>query len=132
VFGCALVYYAFDLLSLEGTDLRDRPLLERRKLLAKLLKNALENIRFSEELQGTREERLELAHKFGLEGRIAKRPDSHYEPGRPFINLPEKRRGRFGQGITAAIMKHCHWVEPLLVAQVKFIEWTLDDQLRSS
>ena len=27
-------------------------------------------------------------------------------------------------------MKRCHWVEPVLVAQVKFTEWTLDDQLR--
>jgi hypothetical protein len=34
-----LVYYAFDLLSLEGTDVRDQPLLGRRKLLARLLKN---------------------------------------------------------------------------------------------
>jgi bifunctional non-homologous end joining protein LigD len=48
----------------------------------------------------------------------------------PFVNLPEKRRGRFGQGITPGMMKRCHWVEPLLVAQVKFTEWTLDDQLR--
>ena len=35
-----------------------------------------------------------------------------------------------GQGITPAIMKRCHWVEPVLVAQVKFTEWTSDDQLR--
>jgi bifunctional non-homologous end joining protein LigD len=35
-----LVYYAFDLLSLDSADLRSRPLIERRKLLAKLLKNA--------------------------------------------------------------------------------------------
>jgi bifunctional non-homologous end joining protein LigD len=27
-------------------------------------------------------------------------------------------------------MKRCHWVEPVLVAQVKFTEWTSDDQLR--
>jgi bifunctional non-homologous end joining protein LigD len=47
-----------------------------------------------------------------------------------FVNLPEKRRGRFGQGITPAMMMRCVWVEPLLVAQVKFTEWTLDDQLR--
>jgi bifunctional non-homologous end joining protein LigD len=45
-----LVYYAFDLLSLDGTDLRSRPLVERRNLLAKLLKKAPDNIRFSEEL----------------------------------------------------------------------------------
>src|SRR5215471_6952038 len=49
-----LVYYAFDLISLEGTDLRSRPLIERRKLLAKVLKKAPENIRFSEELTGTK------------------------------------------------------------------------------
>jgi ATP dependent DNA ligase C terminal region len=48
----------------------------------------------------------------------------------PFVNLPEKRRDRWGQGITPAVMKRCHWVEPVLVAQVKFTEWTSDDQLR--
>jgi bifunctional non-homologous end joining protein LigD len=56
-----LVYYAFDLPSLDGTDLRSRPLVERRKLLAKLLKKAPDNIRYSEELQGSREELLEVA-----------------------------------------------------------------------
>jgi bifunctional non-homologous end joining protein LigD len=34
------------------------------------------------------------------------------------------------QGITPAIMKRCHWIEPVLVAQVKFTEWTSDGQLR--
>ena len=48
----------------------------------------------------------------------------------PFVNLPEKRRGRWGQGITPAVMKRCHWVEPVLVGQIKFTEWTIDDQLR--
>ena len=32
--------------------------------------------------------------------------------------------------ITPAIMKRSHWAEPVLVAQVKFTEWTQDDQLR--
>jgi bifunctional non-homologous end joining protein LigD len=27
-------------------------------------------------------------------------------------------------------MKRCHWVEPVLAAQIKFTEWTLDEQLR--
>jgi bifunctional non-homologous end joining protein LigD len=49
-----LVYYAFDLLFLEGTDLRSRPLIERRRRLAKLPKKAPENIKFSEELQGSK------------------------------------------------------------------------------
>jgi bifunctional non-homologous end joining protein LigD len=48
----------------------------------------------------------------------------------PFVNLPEKRRGRWTQSLTPAIMKRCSWVEPVLVAQVKFTEWTHDDQLR--
>ena len=77
-----LVYYAFDLLFLEGTDLRSRPLIERRKLLAKVLKKAPDNIRFSEELRGNRGELLRVARQFQLEGFIAKRPDSLYESGR--------------------------------------------------
>jgi bifunctional non-homologous end joining protein LigD len=28
------------------------------------------------------------------------------------------------------MMKRCHWVNPVLAAQVKFTEWTHDDQLR--
>jgi bifunctional non-homologous end joining protein LigD len=77
-----LVYYAFDLLALEGTDLRSRPLTDRRKLVARVLKKAPDNIRFSEELQGTNEELLQVARRFQLEGLIAKRLDSVYEPGR--------------------------------------------------
>src|SRR5260221_5827495 len=77
-----LVYYAFDLLNLEGTDLRSRPLVERRKLLAKLLKKAPDNIRFSEELHGDRDHLLQVARQFQLEGLIAKRPESVYESGR--------------------------------------------------
>jgi bifunctional non-homologous end joining protein LigD len=48
----------------------------------------------------------------------------------PFVNLPEKRPGRWGLGITSSVMKRCEWVEPVLVAEVKFTEWTSDDQLR--
>jgi bifunctional non-homologous end joining protein LigD len=48
----------------------------------------------------------------------------------PFVNLQEKKRGRWTQSLTPAIMKRCSWVEPVLVAQVKFTEWTLDGQLR--
>jgi bifunctional non-homologous end joining protein LigD len=48
----------------------------------------------------------------------------------PFANLPTRRSGRFGQGITAAEMKLCTWLEPKLVAQVRFTEWTSDGGLR--
>jgi bifunctional non-homologous end joining protein LigD len=48
----------------------------------------------------------------------------------PFIDLPEKRSGRYGTGVTAAEMKRCHWVRPVLVAQIRFAEWTRDGRLR--
>jgi bifunctional non-homologous end joining protein LigD len=48
----------------------------------------------------------------------------------PFVDLPEKRAGRYGAGITLAEMKRCHWVKPTLVCQVKFSEWTRDGKLR--
>jgi bifunctional non-homologous end joining protein LigD len=48
----------------------------------------------------------------------------------PFVNLPEERTGRYGAGVTAAEMKRCHWLEPQMVCQVKFSEWTRDDKLR--
>jgi len=48
----------------------------------------------------------------------------------PFTNLPEKKPGRYGAGITPAEMKRCHWIKPKLVCQVKFSEWTRDGKLR--
>jgi len=48
----------------------------------------------------------------------------------PFVNLPEPRGSRYSPGVTASEMKKCHWVEPKLVCQVKYSEWTRDDKLR--
>lgn len=48
----------------------------------------------------------------------------------PFVNLPAKREGRWGQGITAAKMRQCTWLEPKLVCQIRFSEWTEDGGLR--
>src|SRR6516165_10303793 len=35
----------------------------------------------------------------------------------PFANLPERRGGRWGEGLTAEKMKACHWLTPVLVGQ---------------
>jgi bifunctional non-homologous end joining protein LigD len=51
-------------------------------------------------------------------------------PSCPFVNLPEKKQGRWSQNITPREMSQCHWVEPKLVCQVKFGEWTQDGKLR--
>lgn len=48
----------------------------------------------------------------------------------PFVDLPAPRRSRWGQGLTAADLQRCHWVEPRLVCQVRFSEWTRDGRLR--
>ena len=48
----------------------------------------------------------------------------------PFSNFPAKGRSRWDQGLTAAEMKRCRWVKPVMVCQVKFTEWTRDDRLR--
>jgi ATP-dependent DNA ligase len=53
-------------------------------------------------------------------------------PSCPFANLPETVSGRWGAGLTAAKMKDCRWLKPVLVAQCDFVEWTPDNHLRHS
>lgn len=48
----------------------------------------------------------------------------------PFSNLPMERKPRFGLGMTLGEMKKVTWINPELVAQVKFAEWTHDGVLR--
>jgi ATP-dependent DNA ligase len=50
----------------------------------------------------------------------------------PFANLPEARVGRWGEGLTAAKMKSCRWLKPILVGQFEFLESTPDKHLRHS
>jgi bifunctional non-homologous end joining protein LigD len=61
---------------------------------------------------------------------LAKRFASLGRRACPFKNLPQKKTPRYGAGITAGDMKHCHWLEPKLVCQVRFSEWTRDGKLR--
>jgi DNA ligase D-like protein (predicted ligase) len=50
----------------------------------------------------------------------------------PFSNVPEKKAGRWGAGLTAAKMEECRWLRPVLVAQFEYVEWTADGHLRHS
>jgi bifunctional non-homologous end joining protein LigD len=50
----------------------------------------------------------------------------------PFANLPEKKSGRWGAGLTAEKMGDCRWLAPVLVGQFEFVEWTPDGHLRHS
>jgi ATP-dependent DNA ligase len=50
----------------------------------------------------------------------------------PFVNLPETRKARWGEALTAEKMKKCIWVRSELVWRVEFLEWTDADHLRHS
>ena len=78
--GTAVRYFAFDLLHLNGADLRAHPLDDRRAALRTLVAGS--GIELSDDLPGTPDEVLQAVTQVGLEGIIAKRRDSRYEPGR--------------------------------------------------
>jgi len=76
----AIRYFAFDLLHLNGTDLQSEPLMARRAALRKLV--AESELEFSDELRGTPDQIVQAIASVGLEGVVAKRRDSRYEPGK--------------------------------------------------
>jgi len=73
--------FVFDLLYLDGRDLRGEPLIERKRLLRKIVK-PFDLLRVSESFDGGGEELLDAARQTGLEGLIAKRKNSVYESRR--------------------------------------------------
>jgi bifunctional non-homologous end joining protein LigD len=197
-----IAFYAFDLLRLNGTDLRGLPIEERKVKLAALLKNPPHGIRYSASFTENIDELLTRVRALSLEGLIGKRAGSKYDSKRSgvwikiklyqqgsfvvggytqpggerrhlgallvgvfqngklkfagrvgtgfsekllkllsvelnkiavkdcqFDNLPATGRG-LDPGLTAAEMKRCVWVRPVVVCEVKFTEWTRDDRLR--
>ena len=199
-----IVFYAFDLLRLNGKNLQSSPIEDRKAKLEELLKTNPGVIRYSVSFTKDVHGLLNRVRSLGLEGLIGKRSGSRYEPGKrtgawikiklhfeqefviggytqpegarkyfgallvgfyedkkfkfagrvgtgfsdkllrslysdlekirvgtcPFSNLPAVGRSRWDQGLTAAEMKRCRWVKPVMVCQVKFTEWTRDDRLR--
>jgi bifunctional non-homologous end joining protein LigD len=77
--------YAFDLLALDGQDLRREPLETRKATLASLLRKRPLGIALSEHLEGEGEIVFWHACKLGLEGIISKRRNSPYKSG-PSLN----------------------------------------------
>ena len=202
--GATLTFFIFDVLVLKGRDVMGEPLMKRRALIEKhVLPELADPIRYSPILEGSLKNLVESVKLQGLEGLIAKRKDSKYEPGLrssawqkmrvnaaqefviggytvggnpfdalvfgyyegdklmyaartrsgftpslradlmkkfkpletkecPFANLPEKKAGRWGAGLTAAKMVDCRWLKPVLVARFEFVEWTQDQHLRHS
>jgi bifunctional non-homologous end joining protein LigD len=72
---------AFDLLELNGEDYRNRPLFERKKQLARLLKTARDGLDYVEHLEGDGAKIFEHVCKLKLEGIVSKRVDLSYQSG---------------------------------------------------
>ena len=180
----------FDLLELEGHDLRGLPLIERKAFLKRLLPHA-GPLRYSDHVETRGEELFERVREMGLEGLIAKKKDATYRAGRSncWLKLVADRTGDFvvcgyspakgaragfgalhvsayddqkrlvycgraGTGFTARQLEALKadldaltrstppfvgpgpegkghvWVEPRLVAEVRYKTWTSDGLLR--
>ncbi len=77
------VFFAFDILYLDGRDLRSMPLSERRELLKQVISDdQTGTIRLSEEVDAAGVEFFKIACEHGLEGIVAKRLDAPYRSGR--------------------------------------------------
>jgi DNA ligase D-like protein (predicted ligase) len=183
-------FYLFDIMFAGGTDVRERPLRERKELLREQLSFA-DPLRFTEYRTGDGVAYWKQACQDGWEGIIAKRADAPYRAGRSRDWLkfkcvagqefviggytdPRGSRagfgalllgyydadgrlvyaGKVGTGFDQRTLDDLHdelvrleredppfqrgklprsgvhWVEPRLVAQVGFSEWTTDGMLR--
>jgi bifunctional non-homologous end joining protein LigD len=81
--GGDMLFYAFDLLYLDGHDLRDAPLAARKQALAALLAEAgSDRIRYSDHIAGDGDAVFRHASRLGLEGIISKQASQPYRSGR--------------------------------------------------
>jgi hypothetical protein len=80
--GARLVYYAFDLLHLDGQDTSRLPLVERKALLEPFVADRL-GLQFNGHETGDGELTLKHAGKFGFEGVVSTTIDAPYAPGKP-------------------------------------------------
>lgn len=189
-----LVFYAFDLLYLDGKDLRSVPLVRRKEALRELLSGlpADGTLRYSDHVIGNGHLFHQQACRMGLEGIIAKRADSRYVSRRAkdWVKVKCQKRqefviggwtdprgsrsffgslhlgyyrdgklihaGKVGTGFDEEALRELfgkmkklsrgtspfadfgqrrtprdvHWVEPRLVGEVAFTEWTDEGILR--
>ncbi|MDO7841907.1 DNA ligase D [Sphingomonas immobilis] len=78
----AIQYFAFDLLELDGEDLTQRPLIERKELLHALMGEVHGRLRYSDHIIGKGEKLFDSFCGAGLEGVISKRVDAKYSGSR--------------------------------------------------
>jgi bifunctional non-homologous end joining protein LigD len=76
--GTALTYYVFDLLELDGKDLRKESLIRRKQVLEKLLQSPPSGIAYSGHAAGHGDKIFAKSCRMGLEGIVSKRADKPY------------------------------------------------------
>jgi bifunctional non-homologous end joining protein LigD len=87
---CSIVFYAFDLLHLDGFDLTACPLIKRKALLKKILpKQNTGRLRFTDHILGNGEAFFKRVEALNLEGIVMKRKDSVYSglPNRDWLKV---------------------------------------------
>ncbi len=76
------ILYAFDLIEHNGEDMRNRPFLDRKAALARLLRDTEARILFNEHIAEDGPIVFAHAYRLGAEGIVSKRIDSTYRSGR--------------------------------------------------
>jgi bifunctional non-homologous end joining protein LigD len=77
-----VTFFAFDVLHLDGEDLREQPLSKRQEILKESFTDLPEHVRISPLLNGSAKVVMQKLREFEFEGIIAKRRQSLYEPGK--------------------------------------------------
>jgi bifunctional non-homologous end joining protein LigD len=92
-----LVYSVFDLLYLDGYDLRQCALADRKRQLATILEGTGVRVQYVDHVEGRGYEFFEQCRNMGLEGAVCKRADRGHQPGRndDWIKVKCKRREDF-------------------------------------
>jgi bifunctional non-homologous end joining protein LigD len=87
-----MTFYVFDLLHLDGADLRSEPLVERKEQLRQLVAGTEENdaLRYSEHFSEPGKTMLSHVCRMGLEGVLSKRADAPYRSGRGYDWIKSK------------------------------------------
>jgi len=92
-----LIFYAFDLLYLNGYDLRGTPQIERKRALQKLLQDIEVPVLYGEHLMGDGQKMFEHAAKLNWEGIVSKNPDAPYRSDRneAWLKIKTVQKGNF-------------------------------------
>jgi DNA ligase D-like protein (predicted ligase) len=111
--GVTVMFYAFDLMHIDGEDLTREPLLARQDRLRQVVERS--GILLSWSLPGTAAQVIDAVRKLGLEGIIAKRKDSRYQPEvrtQAWVKLKLDRQQEF---VIGGYRPGTHGIDALLV-----------------